>query len=224
MSELERNLRTLGADLEWPPTPRAALRLGERPRRASRFAIAVALAACAVAVAFAVPHARSAILRFFDLGGVTIVRVTTLPAARERSLSADLGVRVSRAHASRTLLAPVRLPKVQGRPPLYEYGHMVSTLLAVPEPVLLSQLRVSGSSFPPQKLVGPTTKSESATVVTADDAVWLSGGQHIAVFPPTPPRLAGNVLLWVYNGITYRLEGRTLDEQTALRLARQITP
>jgi hypothetical protein len=224
MSELERNLTALAAELEWPPTPQMELRLGERPRRIPRFATALALVAIALAVAFAVPQGRSAILRFFDIGGVTIVRVGTLPAAQERALSADLGPRVSRNEAAKTLLAPVRVPKVHGRPRFYEFGHMVSVLLATPKPLLLSELRLGGSGIPPQKIVGPTTKSESASVVAAGDAVWLSGGRHIAVFPPTPPRLAGNVLLWVYGGITYRLEGRTLDERTALRLAREITP
>ena len=35
-------------------------------------------------------------------------------------------------------------------------------------------------------------------------------------------RLAGNVVLWLVNGTTYRLEGR-LDKSQMLHLARQIT-
>jgi hypothetical protein len=224
MSELERNLSALAAELEWPPTPHVQLRLAERPRRIPRLAIAVALVALAIAVAFAVPQARSAILRFFDIGGVTIIRVDTLPPAQERELSADLGRPVSRSEAARALLAPVRLPKLHGRAHLYEQSGVVSTLLSTPQPVLLNQLRTGLSSAFPQKLVGPTTKLETAKVRTAGDALWLTGKRHIVLLPDAPLRLAGNVLIWSYNGISFRLEGRTLDERTALRLAREITP
>jgi hypothetical protein len=223
MSELERNLSALAAELEWPPTPHVELRLGERPRRVPRLAIAIVLLALALAVAFAVPQARSAILRFFDIGGVTIIRVDTLPAAQERALSADLGTPVSRMEAARALLAPVRLPKLRSRPHLYELGNVVSTLLSTPQPVLLSEVRTGISSVFPQKLVGPTTKLETAKVLVPGDAVWLTGARHIVLFPETPPRLAGNVLLWSYNGITFRLEGRTLDERTAMKIARELT-
>ena len=224
MNELERNLTALAAELEWPPTPRVQLRLGKRPRRRiPRLAIAVALVVLALAVAFAVPQARSAILRFFHIGGVTIIRVDTLPPAQERALSADLGTPVSRTEAARALLAPVRLPKLHGRPRLHESGGIVSTLLSTPQPVLLSEVRTGISSVFPQKLVGPMTKLETATVRTAGDAAWLTGARHVVLFPETPPRLAGNVLLWSYNGITFRLEGRTLDERTALKIARELT-
>jgi hypothetical protein len=37
-----------------------------------------------------------------------------------------------------------------------------------------------------------------------------------------PPRLAGNVLVWERDGLTYRLEGATLTKERALELARQI--
>jgi hypothetical protein len=223
MSELERNLSVLAAEVDWPPTPRVSLQLGKSRRQLPRFAIALALVVLAVAVAFAVPQARSAILRLFHIGGVTIVRVDTLPAAQERALAADLGTRVSRVAASRILLAPVRIPNVRAQLHFYAYGNMISTLLATPQPVLLSELRI-GSGVYPQKILGPGTQLETATVVTAGDAAWLSGARHVAVFPPAPPRLAGNVLIWSFEGITYRLEGRTLDERTALRLAREITP
>jgi hypothetical protein len=223
MSELERNLRALAAEVEWPPTPHVQLRVAERPRRIPRLAIAIALVVLALAVAFAVPQARSAILRFFHIGGVTIIRVDTLPPAQERALSADLGTPISRTEAAHRLIASFRLPKVHGRPHLYAYGNMVSTLLSTPQPVLLSELRTGIPSGFPQKIVGPTTKLEMSTVRTADDAVWVAGGRHIVLMPDAPPRLAGNVLIWSYNGITFRLEGRSLDERTALKIAREIT-
>jgi hypothetical protein len=219
MSELERNLSALADAIEWPPTPRVALHLGERPRRIPRVALALALVACAIGVAFAVPPARSAILRFFHIGGATIIRVDTLPAAQERPLAVDLGRPVTRTEAERTLLAPFRVPKLRGAPRLYRSSDAISTLLAIPQPVLLTEVRFGSL----QKLVGAMTRIESVRVVTAGDGVWLTGGLHVFVFPPTPPRVAGNVLLWTARGITFRLEGRTLSKGTALRLARDLT-
>src|SRR5437763_10465393 len=110
MSDLEQALRQLAAEIDWPSPPRVHLRLVEhaQPRRRTRLVVVLALLAVAVGVALAVPQARSAILRFFHLGGVTIERVETLPPARERPLTAELGRPVSKAEADRMLGAPVR--------------------------------------------------------------------------------------------------------------------
>ena len=95
MSELERKLTALGAELEWPETPAFSLRLEAAPARRSRWrrplVVAIALVVVAIGIAFAVPPARSAILDFLHLGGVTVERVSTLPAAEERPLGAELG-------------------------------------------------------------------------------------------------------------------------------------
>ena len=108
--------------------------MAERRRRLPRLAIAIALLAVALAVAFAVPQARSAILRFFHIGAVTIERVGTLPPARERALAVGLGAPISRREAER-LLGPVRLPPVRGRVRLYSLDDVVSTILTTPDPV-----------------------------------------------------------------------------------------
>src|SRR5262245_27319729 len=105
MSELERALSALAREIDWPETPAFELRLepagarasARRPWRRRRFVLALAAAVVVVAigVAFAVPPARSAILRFLHLRGVTIERVTTLPAAEERPLTSGLGPRIT---------------------------------------------------------------------------------------------------------------------------------
>src|SRR5205085_10639500 len=121
MSELERSLTSLASAVEWPPTPHMQLRLRERRQRSvPRLAIALALFALALGVALAVPQARSAILRLFHLGGVTIVRVDTLPQAQDRALGVDLGMLVTRSEAERTLLGPVRVPPLRGAPRFHE--------------------------------------------------------------------------------------------------------
>src|ERR687887_104852 len=100
MPELERDLREVGRLLAFPPEPELVpavrTRLGEAPRPvpfvARRRVLVLALAALIVAIgaAFAVPPARTAILRFFHIGGETIERVPTLPNAPRRSPIAGL--------------------------------------------------------------------------------------------------------------------------------------
>src|SRR2546425_12784787 len=95
MTELERALVALGRELDIPPEPDLRSRIAERierrrPRHRRAAVLALALLS-AFGIALAVPPARSAILRFFHIGAVTIERVETLPAARGRSLAAGLG-------------------------------------------------------------------------------------------------------------------------------------
>src|SRR5690348_977781 len=115
MAELERELRALR--VEWPDEPqlvgRVRSRLAEPEPRFGRRWLVVALAVLVVAIAaaFAVPPARTAILRWFGLSHVHVVRVDQLPQTRKLS-TADLGRRVSYAAAVRAGgFEPLLLPK-----------------------------------------------------------------------------------------------------------------
>lgn len=222
MSELEQSLSVLAAELDWPATPDLSIPAGSAPARRPRLLLAVAVAAiAAIAVAMAVPGARSAILRALHLGGVTIERVDLLPRAEERPLASSLGPAVSAAAAAQALGRPVALPRVSGRPQLYLSSGVVSVLLAAPDPMLLSQFATGDEPAILQKLVSGSTGVAPVSVDRAP-GYWISGEVHLYMAPGAPPRLAGNALLWQRNGITYRLEGRSLSEAQALRLARQI--
>src|SRR4051812_21997807 len=115
MADLERDLRELGRGLEWPGTPDLATavraRLDEPRRRSWGRPLAVALVVLAVAVgaALLVPQARTSILRFFHLGGVTVERVDRLPRTRPLG-RLELGAPVSLAEAESRLGYPVLLP------------------------------------------------------------------------------------------------------------------
>lgn len=207
MTDFERALRAL--DPGWPPTPEFRLELA--PRRRTRMVLAVALVA-ALAAAFAVPQSRSAILHFFHLGGVTVVQVDTLPPAQERPLSAGLGQPVGDRAAERTLGAPF-LPARHGT--LYGRDGFVSTVLH--GPVLLSEF---GSAYLIKKFA--SGKVESVEVEPGVPGLWIAGAPHVVFFSDTSPRLAGNVLVWARGGVTFRLEGSELDQESALRLAREI--
>lgn len=221
MPELEHELRTLAAEVEWPPTPPLSLRLEpqRRPVQPRPLWIAAAALVLALAVALSVPPARSAILRFFHLGGVTVQRVNVLPPARERPLSADLGPAVGEAEARAALGAAVRLPHVSPRPPLHLRGNVVSVILAVPKPVLLSEFPAGAGIL--KKFAGNSTKVRWLTVGRVS-GLWITGGEHVLQLPGSSPRLAGDALIWQHGTTTYRLEGRGLDLRTALRLAREI--
>jgi hypothetical protein len=219
LPELEQQLRAL--ELEWPETPRLSPRLDRRRGSLRPLAIALAVVVLAVAVAFAVPPARSSILRFLHLGGVTVERVDVLPPAQVRPLGAALGEPVTPAEAKALLGVPFALPPVNGTPALYSRNGIVSTVLATPAPVLLSELD-SGGPFLLKKIASISTNVESTEVAPGVPALWLSGKPHVFVLPGAGARLAGNVLLWVRGNVTFRLEGPQLTKAQAVSLAQQI--
>ena len=223
MTELEQQLLLLAAEIEWPPTPELALpALPEHRRRPLWRPLLVAAAVLLVAacVAALVPGARSAILHWFRIGGASVERVQTLSPAERRSLGAAVGRPVGAAEAERALGAPVRLPHNARQ--LYLQGGVVSALLETGTgPVLLSELRSQDLPLLVKKLASGSTSVEFVTVA-GDTGAWITGGPHVVIFPAAPPRLAGNTLLWVDAGVTYRLEGARLDRQEALTLARSL--
>jgi hypothetical protein len=242
MTELEVQLRDLGATVAYPPTPDLAgavrRRLAERPMpwwraRSRRQALAIALAVLAVAVAavMAVPEARTAILRFLRIGSVTVERVETLPPAQERPLSVGLGRRVSVAEGERIagfrmLLPPLKQPVER----VYARGNMQSAFLDVPDEgsVLLTEIRGSDQFGFAKKAAGEGTRFEE-DVVNGEFALWIVGAPHVVMFREpngqireVTTRLAGNVLVWTRGDLTLRLEGE-LTKERALEIARSTT-
>ena len=214
MTELERALASL--DIDWPATPSFDLRASAPRRRRTRpVAIAVALLV-AVACAFAVPQSRGAILRFFHLGGETIERVNTLPPAAERSLRASLGLRISRVQGTNLLGRPFAAADVQ----LYRTGTVVSALL--PGDVLLSEMHTGDDPIIMKKFVGGATDVEEVVLLPGLTGLWIHGARHVFMAPQLPARYAGNTLVWLRRGITFRLEGKSLTRAEAARLARTL--
>ena len=99
---LRRWMGLLGGELDYPQTPdlsgrvRQRLAEGRRPRTWRR-PLVIALAALLVAVAavMAVPQARSEILDWFGVGGVTIRYVDELPPVEKQQADLQLGERMS---------------------------------------------------------------------------------------------------------------------------------
>ena len=102
---IERQLRALAASIDFPVEPELTsavrARLAVRPRRRRALAVVFAALALAVAVTFAVPPARSAILRLLHLQGVTIELVDRLPEVRTAA-PLDLGIPIDLDEAEQT--------------------------------------------------------------------------------------------------------------------------
>jgi hypothetical protein len=241
MTDLELQLRDLGGELVYPPTPDLARSVRERlverrpwwRARSRRQALAIGLAVLAVSAAavMAVPSARTAILRFFRIGSVTIERVETLPPARQRPLTAGLGREVSldegaRLTGFRILLPPLDEPVED----VYVRSRVQSALLDVPDagPVLLTEIRGRHQFDFAKKFSGSATRVDPVSVNGAF-GIWLQGAPHVVTFQDRSgriqqftTRLAGNVLVWTRGDLTFRLEGK-LTKQRALELAGSIT-
>jgi hypothetical protein len=214
MTDLERMIEQL--DVDWPSTPSFSVPVSAQRRR-RRLALVAVVVLIAVGVAFAVPSARSAILRFFHLRGVTIERVATLPRAESRPLQASLGAPVTRAEAQRLLGVPFAAAGVQ----VYRRGRAVSALVRVQTVVLLTEFRSGGGEAVLKKLAAGPAGVEWTTVAPDVPAVWIRG-RHVLIEPLLPPRYAGNTLLWQRGDVTFRLEGRSLTLSEARRLAARL--
>jgi hypothetical protein len=222
MAELEHDLRSLAAYVDLPAErdlwPGVEARLAARPRRSWTRALLVAVVAAAVAVgiAFAVPPARSAILRFLGLEGVSIVRVEKLPPVS--SNPPIVGIPTTLAKAQRILgFRPLLLDtKVPYR--LYLDPSQHAALLFYGQPLRLRLEETLIGVF--AKMVSISQHVERVTV-NGDPGVWVSGTHAFDDFF-SQPRLAGNTLLWKHDYITLRLEGR-ITKQQALEIARSVS-
>jgi hypothetical protein len=233
---LELRLRALGRELELPPEPDLAAGIlgqleGRRPfqwRPAA--ALALALVAIAVATAFAVPQARTAILRFFHLGGATVIRVETLPPAVERKHAGGLGTPVPRVEAERRLGFRLALPRFAGSGPqrVYVIRESVGTVV-----VRWHGRRVLLSEFSSFGETGLKKLAANATIIDPVElngraGLWLEGGPHTLTYfdrelgyRESTILIRGNVLLWLRGKLTLRLEGNLIRSQ-AIELARTI--
>jgi hypothetical protein len=226
MTELERALELLGEKLDVPATPPLAALVRERiaRRRRRRLVVALALPVAALAVAFGVPQARSAILRFLHIGAVKVERVETLPPASHVAPTSGLGPKRSRVNAERVAGFRAQLGELNTPRTWWARPGLAATRLPTDPRVLLVEL--AGDQLGIAKKF--TTADVAATAVGGSFALWIRGAHVLGYESRTGPpasitRFSGNALIWARNGITYRLEGeRTLT--AALRDAGRITP
>jgi hypothetical protein len=248
MTELERQLLALGDDIAWPATPDLAAavqaRIAAEPRPAPRtrawlprrlapalVVVLVVLVALGTLLA-ASPGVRATLRDWLGIGAVAVKRVDRLPdLSTARQL--DLGRRVTAAQAARHLGHPVASVSALGAPNAIYAGAAIVparvSLVYVARPGLpagtagLGALldEIQGDELPfIQKLVSARVRIARVDVHGAR-GVFIAGNHALYLPDELKPRLAGNTLLWVRDGITYRLE-TALGAQAALRLARSV--
>ena len=251
MTDLERSLATLGQRIEWPDetdftrSVRAAIAEAPpsraTPWRTFAFAAAfVALVAMASLLSF--PGVRTAVADFLGIGGV---RIDTGGSAPTPAADLDLGEGVSLARARDSVSFEVRLPKALGQPDSVWLDAGVTggqvALAYESSPDLPAapgtDLGALITQFPDAEVEATALKkvtgSQSGTtfqpvVVEGEQGFWVSGEPHvIAYLEPDGEvrnetvRLAGNVLLWESEGVTYRIES-TLSRAEALAIAESL--
>lgn len=234
MTGLEQRLHLLGRELELPPEPDVVPAVLARLERRRPFTwrvvgIAVAVLVVAIGAAFAVPEARTTILKWFHLRGATVERVETLPAAVERSQARGLGRPLSRESAEREVGFRLVLPPLVGEPRrVYVLDDTLATVIlnAHGHPALFSEYRAA--NFDLLKKSASDTTAVEPVLVNGDPGLWLEGGPHTltyldrsGAFHQRTVLIRGNVLLWIHGPLTLRLEGK-LTRAQALELARRI--
>ena len=236
MAELERDLRALGAAIELPAE--RALVPGVRARLAEPslahwawlrpLALALVLAVVALGIAFTVPDARSAILRFLGLQGVRIEFVQKLPEV-PIATTLDLGERTTLEEARSHLSYRVLTSPLLGSPDaVYLRSEVLWLLYGSPARPRLLLTEFRGSVRPDffKKIAGPETRVESLSV-DGGPGFWISGARHLLVVGSAGEIrddtvwLARNTLLWQRGSLTVRLEGG-LTRAQALRIARSL--
>lgn len=241
MTALEQQLRDLRHDVAWPDAPDLAAsvvaQLAEPPRpRRHRLRLAVVAVAVALAVATAVlavsPGARSALRDLFRIGGAEITRVDRLP---DLDAYGDLvlGDLVPLREAQKRVAFTIRQPETKDGQPVDAVfldptvpGGLV-TIAWAPEPRLILQ-QFAGTALPyVRKLAEPGTTIENVEIDGAPGA-WLEGAPHYVIIgtmhgqtQEREARLAGNVLIWERDGVTFRLEG-DIPKWQALSIARGV--
>ncbi len=246
MPDLERQLRELAPAIEWPAAPNLApavrRRIEAEPARRfarpGRRALVVAFAVLVVAVGavLAVPSARTAVLEWLGLRGVTVQRVETLPTVPNRPRAAGRARR-RRARNRRTRrrdLAGFPLPDAAGTPlgppdeirytPDVGNGQVayiwrdedggIATLLTV--------FRAGIDEAYIEKMVDASGEFRRVDV-DGHSGLWVEGIHFFMYVLPSgegqneTARLSRNALLWEDGDRLYRLEGDlTLEQARAI--------
>ncbi len=193
-ADLERDLRSLGAALALPPTPdlaagiRSRLEPAPQPRRSRRgLVLAFAILVAALAAAFAVPQARTAILEFFGLDGVSVTQVETLPETLperdEHTEDLGLGPVYTLDEALERSTFEVSVPEGDYDEVRFTDdlpGGQVSFIWRGADgeiDLLLSQFRAGLDRDYVEKVAGPNTTIEQLEV-NGEPALWLGGAPH----------------------------------------------
>ena len=223
MTNLEQELRRVAPFVELPAerdlAPAVRARLGARRPHPGRLVLALAVGVLAVAAAFAVPPARSTILRWLGFGTARIEFVDKLPNVRTRR-PLDLGPEVSLSEARKQVRYRVLTSSLLGAP---KSVHLLGDQVGFEYGRKLIVLQSEGTFF--TKEVGPGSHVRQL-ILNGQVAYWITGASHFFGYigtgnqtRPAPLYLVGRALIWRRGSLTLRLEGK-LSLAEAVRIAR----
>jgi hypothetical protein len=240
VTDLEQRLAALSQLIDWPRadvTARVRSNLAvpqPHPRRWLRVATVTALVIIALAVA--TPWGRQAVADLFGVAGITL----RWGSANQLGSSLDLGEQIALEQAAARVTFPLLVPTDEpasvyhDEVPATGIIHMVwPSGEALPSAgdsdvgLLYSQFTVEATEMF-IKTVGATSEVSEVTV-RGNRGFWIEGAEHFVVYwDDSAPveetgRLAANVLAWVENGVTHRIE-TTGDLQTTLDVAESLRP
>ena len=221
MPELERDLATLAAELDWPQTPdlvTPTLRRvrGRAPRRRRPWLV-IAVAALAIGV-----PATAVAFDWFGLRDVEVRRVPAPPRAEDP----ELGTRLPLAQAARRAGVTPLVPPALAGAAAYETGGRLSLRGGG---LLLQQRRGGLDRALLQKIVAVGGDIERLRV-GGSPALWFpTPHAYLWVTPrgdvnEEPPARSGPALVWERGGRVLRLEGARLTRARALAIAEAARP
>lgn len=246
MPDLERQLRELAPAIEWPAAPNLAPAVRRRieAEPARRFArpgrrtlvVAVAVLVVAVGAVLAVPSARTAVLEWLGLRGVTVQRVETLPTVTETVPEQfdELGVGELVTADEAADLAGFPLPDAAGTPlgPPDEIRYtpdvgngQVAYLWRDEDGTIATLLTVFRAGIDEAYIEKMVDASGDFRRVEVDgqSGIWVEGIHFFMYVLPSgeglneSARLSRNALLWENGDLLYRLEGDlTLEQARAI--------
>ncbi|MGH2372715.1 MAG: hypothetical protein ACRDIC_04455 [bacterium] len=234
--ELAEALRDLGPRLDVPPSPELAMRvrarLEARPRSRAwvyaAAALAVLLAGLALGQSVAISH-------WLGVRGIRIV----LDQGAHAPVVADLrlGRLVSLAEVRRAVPFRVLIPAALGDPDqIYVSEERRVSLVYKARPglprahetgvgLLVTEFRAELDPSYLKKLASGSTRIEAVTF-GGGQGYWISGAHTLVYRSPAGVRedvlrLAGSVLIWERDGVTFRFES-ALSKEGSLRIAKSM--
>jgi hypothetical protein len=238
VNELERRLTELEPERFFPETPHLVDKVTTRipsdvqhRRRPVRVAVAVAAGIIGVLIVV-LPGPRSAIANLFGIGAVEFLIVDSLPQVEEIERPAGTLTTLETAQAAVDFrIQTLPEPATEVYLATGVAGDLVTLVYeSENEELVLAITLMTGETDVGllEKILGPG--SSIAGVETGHGpAFWIDGEPHVVVLRSADgllredrPRLAGNTLIVVIDGVTIRIEGDiTLAQAIAIADAMQ---
>jgi len=233
MTDLERALEALGADVDFPPTPDLAAGVLSRlpvqlRRRTGRRWWWAAAAAIVLLVLVALPGPRAAIADLLGIGAVRVTIVDAVPPSATVRPPTGVEVTIDEAQAETDfdVLEPETPPDAVFLDDAVP-GGMVTLAYEADgggAALFITQLTATTDEAILGKSVGPGT-SLVVVDVAGTPGFWIEGEPHVVLLidrggeiREDAARLAGNTLIVVRDNVTIRIEG-AVSREDAVEIA-----